>query len=53
MSRADIRKRLSFLLTISQVLFHKSNTFDLADDKKVSKKVSKMNRDLTKISMEF
>ena len=49
LSKAEIKKRLSFLLTISQVLFHKSKTFDLADDKKVSK----MNRDLTKIVMEF
>ena len=49
LSKADIEKRLALLFIISQVLFHKSKTFDLADEKKMFK----MNMDLTKIVIEF
>ena len=37
LSRTEVKKRLSFLLTISQVLFHKSKDFHQVDNKKVSK----------------
>ena len=49
LSRIEVKKRLSFLLTISQVLFHKSKDFDQVDDKKVSK----MQKDLVKIVGEY
>ena len=49
LSRIEVKKRLSFLLTISQVLFHKSKDFTQVDDKKVSK----MQKDLVKIVGEY
>ena len=49
MSRTEVKKRLSFLLIISQVLFHKSKDFTQVDDKKVSK----MQKDLVKIVGEY
>ena len=49
LSRIEVKKRLSFLLTISQVLFHKSKDFTQVDDKKVSK----MQKDLIKIVGEY
>ena len=49
LSRIEVKKRLSFLLTISQVLFYKSKDFTQVDDKKVSK----MQKDLVKIVGEY
>eukprot|EP00091_Calanus_sinicus_P003753 TRINITY_DN1392_c0_g1_i4.p1 TRINITY_DN1392_c0_g1~~TRINITY_DN1392_c0_g1_i4.p1 ORF type:complete len:217 (-),score=101.71 TRINITY_DN1392_c0_g1_i4:67-717(-) len=49
LDRMEVKKRLSFLLTISQVLFHKSKAFDQLD----GKKVSKMQKDLVKIVGEY
>ena len=49
LSRIGVKKRLSFLLTISQVLFHKSKDFDQLDNKKMSK----MQKDLIKIVGEY
>ena len=49
LSKTEIKQRLSYLLTISQVLFHKSHSFDKLDQKKVFK----MHKDLIKIVGEY
>ena len=49
LSKTEIKQRLSYLLTISQVLFHKSHSFDKVDQKKVAK----MHKDLIKIVGEY
>jgi len=49
LNKTEIQKRLCFLLTISQVLFHKSNTFNDLQHKKINK----MHKDLVKIVAEF
>merc|ERR1712142_908463 len=49
LNKNEIRKRLSFLLTLSQVLYHKSKTFDQLEQKKITK----MHKDLIKIVDEF
>jgi len=45
LSKTNVKKRLSYHLTISQVLFYKSKDFE----KVVVKKISKMHKDLLKI----
>ena len=49
LSKTEIKQRLSYLLTISQVLFHKSHSFDQLDQKKFVK----MHKDLIKIVGEY
>ena len=49
LGKTEIKQRLSYLLTISQVLFHKSHSFDKLDQKKVAK----MHKDLIKIVGEY
>ena len=49
LSRTDVKKKLSFLLTISEVLFHKGNSFDQYNDKKITK----MHKDIIKIIGEY
>jgi len=49
LTKSETRRRLSFLLTISQVLFYKSKSFAKLDEKKLSK----MQRDLLKIVGDF
>ena len=49
LSRVDVKKRPSFLLTISQVLFHRSKSFQQIEDKKVAK----MNKDLLRIVADY
>ena len=44
LSRVDVKRRPSFLLTISQVLFHRSKSFQQIEDKNVAK--MNMNNDL-------
>ena len=51
MSRVDVKKRPSFLLTISQVLFHRSKSFQQIEDKNVAK--MNMNNDLFKIVADY
>jgi len=49
LSKADVKKRLSYLLTISKVLFYKSKDFEKLE----TKKISKMHKDLLKIVADF
>ena len=49
LTKSETRRRLSFLLTISQVLFYKSKSFAKLDEKKMSK----MQRDLLKIVGDY
>jgi len=49
LTKTETRRRLSFLLTISQVLFYKSKSFAKLDEKKMSK----MQRDLLKIVGDY
>ena len=49
LDKTEVKRRLSFLLTMSQVLFHKSNSFNELDQKKLSK----MQKDLINIIEEY
>ena len=49
LSMVDVKKRLSFLLTISQVRVHRSKSFQPIEDKNVAK----MNKDLLKIVADY
>merc|ERR1712215_245305 len=49
LSKADVKKRLFYLLTISKVLFYKSKDFEKLE----TKKISKMHKDLLKIVADF
>ena len=49
LSKTEIKQRLSYLLTISQVLFHKSHSFVKLDQKKVAR----MHKDFIKIVGEL